>query len=117
MLEGETADITNLNLLEDGRGGETLMASSVVRNNRVRAGFKDGGVFFWVPVGREEKKIALLVVHLAVELVKLPAYKPRSCPDRFNGAEEALPTPVYRSRGRRPEKDVWLVVLDNVRGT
>lgn len=117
MLEGLVADLTDPQrsasathcLLGMGGGGKTLIASSVVRDHRVRGSFKHG--VFWVPVGREGKDVALFLERLAVELSRVPTDKPRSCPDRFNGAEEAL----RHLSAVRAENDLrCLVVLDNV---
>ncbi|CAM9824836.1 unnamed protein product, partial [Ectocarpus sp. 12 AP-2014] len=117
MLEEVVGDLTRPQrsasgthcLLGMGGGGKTLIASSVMRDDRVRARFKHG--IFWVPVGREAKDVALLLEHLAVELSRVPTDKPRSCPNRFSGAEEALRhlSSVCDEDGLR-----CLVVLDNV---
>eukprot|EP00752_Nemacystus_decipiens_P014758 g13139.t2 len=121
MLRGVVADLTDSHrsasaahcLLGRGGVGKTLMASSVVRDDRVRASFKDG--VFWVTVGREGKDVALLLEHLAVELeARAPADKKQpnnACPDRFNGAGEVLRhlSAVRKQNGLR-----CLVVLDNV---
>ena len=117
MLERVVTDLTNVErlasathcLLGMGGGGKTLMASSVVRHDRVLSNFKDG--VLWVPVGSEGKDVALLLEHLAIELARLPTDKPRSCPNRFNGAEEV----VRHLSAVRAEGDLrCLVVLDNV---
>lgn len=117
MFEEVVADLTNLRrsasathcLLGMGGGGKTLIASSVVRDYRVRTCFKDG--VFWLTVGREGKDVALLLEHLAVELARAPTDNPRRCPDRFTDAEETLRhlSAVREENGLR-----CLVVLDNV---
>ena len=119
LMGGVVADLTDPHrsasathcLLGRGGGGKTLMASSVVRDNRVRASFKDG--IFWVRVGREGKDVALLLEHLAVELSRAPTDKPHTntCPDRFNGAGEVL---QHLSAVRKQNNLRCLVVLDNV---
>ncbi|CAM9436286.1 unnamed protein product, partial [Hapterophycus canaliculatus] len=94
-----------------GGQGKTLLASSVVRDDRVRAAFKNG--IFWVPVGREGKNVALLLEYLAVQLARAPTDTPHDCPHRFDGAEEAARylSAVLENNGLR-----CLVVLDNVWG-
>eukprot|EP00903_Cladosiphon_okamuranus_P006199 g6096.t1 len=116
-LEKVVADLTDPQrsassthcLLGVGGGGKTLIASSVVRDDRIRTSFKHG--IFWVPVGREGNNVALLLEHLAVEVSRVPTDKPRRCPDRFSGANEA----VRHLSAVRAENDLrCLVVLDNV---
>ena len=65
-------------LLGMGGGGKTLMASSVVRDDRVRASFKDG--VFRIPAGRVDKDVALLLRHLVIELSRVPTDTPRRSP-------------------------------------
>ena len=96
-------------LLGMGGGGKTLVASSVVRDDRVRAIFKNG--VFWVPVGREGKDATRLLEFLAFELARAPTETPHVCPRRFESEEEVIRhlSAVQGSNGLR-----CLVVLDNV---
>lgn len=117
MFEGVVADLTDSQrsasathcLLGMGGVGKTLMASSVVRDARVLASYKDG--VFWASVGRGDKDVVLLLERLAIELARVPTDQPHRCPDRFNGAEEALQhlDAVPSTNDLR-----CLVVLDNV---
>lgn len=97
-----------------GGRGKSLIASSVVRNDRVRASFKDG--IFWVSVGRREGKdeTLLLLERLAIDLARAPTNTPYCCPRRFDGIEEAA---RHLSMIRTKNDLKCLVVLDNVWGT
>ena len=109
LIDPHRSASTTRCLLGMGGGGKTLMASSVVREERVRASFKDG--VFWVPVGREGKDVALSLEHLAIELSRVPTDNPHRCPDRFSDAEEAL---RHLSAVCAENELRCLVVLDNV---
>ena len=96
-------------LLGMGGGGKTLLASSVVRDDRIRASFKNG--IFWVPVGREDDDVLSLLKFLANELARVFADTPLSWPSRFESVEEVVGqlSSVREASGLR-----CLVVLDNV---
>ena len=69
-----------------GGGGKTVLASSVVRDDRVRSRFIHG--VFWVCVGRAGKdNVALLLEQLARELAAAPSDTPHVCPHSFDTAE------------------------------
>ena len=119
-FQGVVADLTDPErsasathcLLGMGGGGKTLIASSVVRDENVRASFKDG--VFWVPVGNREnegKSVELLLESLAKRLAVVPTGRPHTCPNRFSGPEEAL---QHLSAVRAKNDLRCLVVLDNV---
>lgn len=97
-------------LLGVGGGGKTMLASSVVRDERVRSRFKDG--IFWVPVGRQgHANVYLLLENLARELAANPSNATQPCPPRFDSAEDAA---RYVSGIRAKVDLLCLVVLDNV---
>ena len=96
-------------LLGMGGGGKTLLASSVVQDDRVRASFKNG--IFWVSVGREGKDVMRLLEYLAIELERVPTDTPQRCPRRFESAEEVA---RHLSTVREQNALRCLVVLDNV---
>lgn len=100
-------------LLGMGGVGKTILASSVVRDDRVRSVFKDG--VFWVPVGRAGKSsLVLLLENLARDLAEAPA--PEGAPPRnrsphgLEGVDEAA---RYVSEVRERGGLRCLVVLDN----
>lgn len=117
LVEGVVGDLTDPQrsatathcLLGMGGGGKTLMASSVVRDVRMRASFKNG--IFWVPVGRDGKDVTLLLEFLAFELARAPTDMPHSYPRRFESEEEVA---RYLSTVREKNGLRCLVVLDNV---
>lgn len=92
-----------------GGVGKSLLASSVVRDDRVRSSFRDG--IFWVTVGRDQSNIALLLEHLARVHAAAPTDTPYHCPHRFDGAEEVARhlSAVLSKNGSRS-----LLVLDDV---
>lgn len=96
-------------LLGMGGVGKTLVASSVVRDDRVRASFRHG--MFWVPVGREVQDVARLLEYLAIDLARVPTDTPHSCPRRFGSEEEVA---RHLSSVRENNCLSCLVVLDNV---
>lgn len=100
-------------LLGMGGSGKSLMASSVVRDDRVRTSFRDG--IFWVSVGRGEGKDStlLLLERVAIDLARAPTNMPYCCPRRFSGVEEAS---RHLSAIRTKNDLRCLVVLDNVWG-
>ncbi|CAN0417938.1 unnamed protein product, partial [Ascophyllum nodosum] len=93
-----------------GGGGKTVLASSVVRDNRVRSSFRHG--IFWFHIGQEGKtNIALILGQLARDLAAAPTDTPHLCPNKFDGADEAARhvSATIRSKNLR-----CLVVLDNL---
>ena len=123
MVEGVVLDLVDSRrpasathcLVGMGGGGKTLLASAVVRDDRVRASFKDG--IFWVSVGRrdpgedpDEAAVLLLLERLAVDLARVPTDTPSRCPHRFSGSEKGARhlSATLARRGLR-----CLVVLDN----
>ena len=93
-----------------GGGGKTVLASSVVRDNRVRSSFRHG--IFWFHIGQEGKaSVALILEKLAREVAVAPTDTPQLCPNRFDSADEATRhvSATIKSKNLR-----CLVVLDNV---
>ncbi len=117
LLERVVDDLTNPHrsatathcLLGMGGGGKTLMASSVVRDDRVRASFSPG--MFWFTVGQGVKDLLRLLECLAIDVARALTDTPHGCPRRFESKEEA----VRHLSTVREENDLrCLVVLDNV---
>ena len=93
-----------------GGGGKTVVASSVVRDNRVRSSFRHG--IFWFHIGQEGKaNVALISGQLARDLAVAPTDTPHLCPNKFGSADEAARhvSATIKSKNLR-----CLVVLDNV---
>ena len=93
-----------------GGGGKTVLASSVVRDNRVQSSFKHG--IFWFHFGQEGKaSVALILEELAHELAVAPTDTPHFCPNKFDSPDEAARhiSATIKSKNLR-----CLVVLDNV---
>ena len=93
-----------------GGGGKTVLASSVVRDDRVRSSFRHG--IFWLHFGQEGKaSVAMILGQLARELAVAPTDTPLICPDKFGSADEAARhvSATIKSKHLR-----CLVVLDNV---
>lgn len=101
---------TVLGLVGMGGGGKTVLASSVVRDERVRSSFSHG--IFWVCVGHAGKdNVALLLEQLARELAAARSDTPHVCPHSFDTAEDTarhLKETLVRGQLR------CLLVLDNV---
>lgn len=101
---------TIVGLVGMGGGGKTVLASSVVRDDRVRSSFSHG--IFWVRVGHAGKdNVALLLEQLARELAAAPTDTPQLCPHSFDTAEDTarhLRETLARNQLR------CLLVLDNV---
>lgn len=96
-------------LLGMGGAGKSLLASAIVRDDRIRSIFKGG--IFWLTVGRAHPAVALLLEHLARVQAAAPTDTPFHCPHRFGGAEEIVRhlSAVLSRRGCRS-----LLVLDDV---
>ena len=118
MQEAAVSDLVNeernatatVSLWGMGGGGKTVLASSVVRDNRVRSSFKHG--IFWFHFGQEGKASVVLVLgQLAHELAGVPTDTPHICPNKFDSADEAARhvSATIKSKHLR-----CLVVLDNV---
>ncbi|CAN0448079.1 unnamed protein product, partial [Ascophyllum nodosum] len=93
-----------------GGGGKTVLASSVVRDDRVRSSFRHG--MFWFHFGQEGKiSVALILGQLARDLAVAPTDTPHLCPNKFDSADEAARhvSATIISKNLR-----CLVVLDNV---
>ena len=95
-----------------GGGGKTVLASSVVRDNRVRSSFRHG--IFWFHFGQEGKaSVALILGQLARQLAVAPTDTPQLCPNKFESAQEAA---RHVSATIRLKNLRCLVVLDDVWG-
>ena len=93
-----------------GGGGKTVVASSVVRDKRVRSSFRHG--MFWFHFGQEGKaSVALILGQLAREIAVAPTDTPLVCPNKFDSADEAA---RYVSATIKSKHLRCLVVLDNV---
>ena len=93
-----------------GGGGKTVLASSVVHDERVRSSFRQG--IFWLCSTHACKGgIRLMMEHLVHELAKAPSAVPHHCPHRTDSAEEAS---RHLSEVLTRRKLRCLVVLDNV---
>ena len=93
-----------------GGGGKTVLASSVVRDNRVRSSFRHG--IFWFHFGQEGKaSVALILGQLAREVAVAPTDTPHLCPNKFDSTDEVARhvSAIMKSKNLR-----CLVVLDNV---
>ena len=93
-----------------GGGGKTVLASSVVRDNRVQSSFRHG--IFWFHFGQEGKaSVALILEELAHELAVAPTDTPHLCPNKFDSTDEAARhiSATIKSKNLR-----CLVVLDDV---
>ena len=93
-----------------GGGGKTVLASSVVRDNRVQSSFRDG--MFWFNFGQKgEASVARILGQLARELAVTATDTPILCPNKFDSADEAARhvSTTIKSNNLR-----CLVVLDNV---
>ncbi|CAM9503200.1 unnamed protein product [Ascophyllum nodosum] len=94
----------------NGKGGKTVLASSVGRDKGVRSSFING--IFWFYVVRDDKaRVALNVELLARELAVAHADTPLHSPNMFDCADEAARhvSAIIKSKTLR-----CLVVLDNV---
>ena len=110
LVNEERNATATVSLLGMGGGGKTLLASSVVRDNRVRSSFRHG--IFWFHVGQEGKaSVALILGKLARELAVAPTDTPHLCPNKFDGADEAA---RHVSKTIKSKNLRCLVVLDNV---
>ena len=110
LVNEERNATATVSLLGMGGGGKTVMASSVVRDNRVRSSFRHG--IFWFHIGQEGKaNVALILEKLARELAVAPTDTPQLCPNKFDRADEAARdvSATVKSKNLR-----CLVVLDNV---
>lgn len=93
-----------------GGSGKSILASSVVRDERVRSSFRHG--MFWLSVGEGRKEeVALLLEDLARELAIAPAVERHTCPDEFVDADQTI---RYLAEIRKRGNLRCLVVLDNV---
>ena len=93
-----------------GGGGKTVLASSVVRDDRVRSSFRHG--IFWLRINQLGKSnITLFLDQLARELAAAPSNLPHHCPYRFDSANEAS-RHLYAVLNQNKLR--CLVVLDNV---
>ena len=93
-----------------GGGGKTVVASSVVLDNRVRSSFRHG--IFWFHFGQAGKaSVALILEKLARELAVASTDTPHLCPNKFDSVDEAARhvSAIIKSKNLR-----CLVVLDNV---
>ena len=110
-LVNEERDATaTVSLWGMGGGGKTVLASSVVRDKRVRSSFRHG--IFWFHFGQEGKaSVDLVLEKLARDSAVAPTDTPLSCPNKFDSADEAARhvTATIKSKYLR-----CLVVLDNV---
>lgn len=90
-------------------GGKSLLAASVVRDERVLTSFSQG--LFWVSMGAVDKEqIALLVEQLALQFALAPAGRGYRLLDEFDAPEE-----MAHNLRRAGAKYRCLVVLDGVR--
>ncbi|CAM9263687.1 unnamed protein product [Choristocarpus tenellus] len=97
-------------LLGMGGGGKTLLASYVVREERVRSIFEDG--IFWVrsrPEGKEY--LRKLMTGSAYELASAHTNSPHQCPREFSGTEEVA---RHMSEVRERNGLRCLIILDDV---
>ena len=93
-----------------GGGGKTVLASSVVRDNRVRSSFNHG--IFWFHFGQEGKAfVAPILGQLARELAAAPTDTPILCPNKFHSTDEAA-RHVFATIELKHLR--CLVVLDNI---
>ena len=110
LVNEERNATTTVSLWGMGGGGKTVLASSVVRDNRVRSSFRHG--IFWFHIGQEGKaSVALVLEKLARELAVAPTDTPHVCPNKFDSADEAA---RHVSATIKLKNLRCLVVLDNV---
>lgn len=97
-------------LVGTGGGGKSLLASSVVRQERVLSSFKQG--VFWFSVGpRSKEDVVLLLENLARELSTAPGVTRHTCPHNFENTQHVI---AHLSETRNRGDLRCLVVLDNV---
>ena len=110
LVNKERSSTATVCLWGMGGGGKTVLASSIVRDNRVLSSFSNG--IFWFYVGREGKaRVALILELLARELAVAHADTPLHSPNVFDSANKAARdvSETIKSKTLR-----CLVVLDNV---
>ena len=110
LVNKERNSTATVSLWGMGGGGKTVLASSVVRDTRVRSSFRHG--IFWFHFGRESKtNVAMILEQLARELAVSPTDTPLLCPNKFDSADEAARhvSAIINSKNLR-----CLMVLDNV---
>ena len=110
LVNEERNTTATVSLWGMGGGGKTVVASSVVRDNRVRSSFRHG--IFWFHIGQEGKaSVALILEKLARELAVASTDTPQLCPNKFDSTDEAARhvSATIKSKNLR-----CLMVLDNV---